>query len=242
MINIHVSAVYRVRDGFTGQAMEPSGLVCTLDGAPFRPIGKAGGYLVLVNLAAGPHRLSLRCHGYQEEWVEIRPGRGTQELDVTMKPGEDYPFRQEVTRLTLTLLEGGEPAAGQQLWLAAPGSAELKIAQTKVEKGCTNLRLFCKGAAVPAVPGTYLIADGKDSEIVLLRSLEGEIGELLEPLQHSHGRSRALLPAQQYHTGTDGVLRAAFPGPCTLEVCGGRGELLASLELIQGENQQMIRR
>ena len=31
----------------------------------------------------------------------------------------------------------------------------------------------------PAVPGTYLISDGKNSEIVLLRALEEEMGELL---------------------------------------------------------------
>ena len=40
MIRIHVSAVCRVRDGFTGRAIEASGLVCALDGAPFRPVGK----------------------------------------------------------------------------------------------------------------------------------------------------------------------------------------------------------
>lgn len=240
MISMHVSAVCRVRDGFTGRAMEPSGLVCTLDGAPFRPVGKPGGYLVLVNLPGGTHRLSLRCQGYQEEWMEIRSGRGTQELDVTMKPGEGYPFRQEVTLLTLTILEGGEPAAGRQLWLAAPGPTEMKIAQTRAEAGSTGLRIFCKGAAAPAVPGTYLIADGADSEIVFLRALEEEMGELLEPLRRGHGRSRSLLPAQRYHTGADGVLRAAFPEPCTLEVCGGEGGLLASLELTQGENRQTV--
>lgn len=240
MITIHVSAVCRVRDGFTGQVMEPSGLVCALDGAPCRPVGKPGGYLVLVNLPGGTHRLSLRCHGYQEEWVEFQVGRGTRELDVTMKPGEGYPFQREVTRLALTLLENGAPAAGRQLWLASPGGAEVKIAQTRAEAGDQRLRLFTKGSAAPAVPGTYLISDGKNSEIVLLRALEEEMGELLEPLGHSHSRSRPLLPAQRYHTGGDGVLRAAFPEPCTLEVCSGDGTLLASLELTQGENQQTI--
>ena len=240
MISMHVSAVCRVRDGFTGRAMEPSGLVCTLDGAPFRPVGKPGGYLVLVNLPGGTHRLSLRCQGYQEEWVEIRSGRGTQELDVTMKPGEGYPFRQEVTLLTLTSWESGEPAAGRILWLAAPGQTELKIAQTKAEAGSASLRLFAKGAAAPAVPGTYLISDGKNSEIVLLRALEGEMGELLAPLARPHSRSRSLLPAQRYHTDGEGVLTAAFREPCAVEVCGPEGELLAGLELTQGENHHTI--
>ena len=80
MITIHASAVCHVRDGYTGRAMEPSSLLCALDGAPVRPLGKPGGYLVLLDLSHGDHRLSLRCHGYQEEWVDFRVGSGTREL------------------------------------------------------------------------------------------------------------------------------------------------------------------
>ena len=50
MITIHASPVCHVRDGYTGRAMEPSSLLCTLDGLPVRPLGKPGGYLVLLNL------------------------------------------------------------------------------------------------------------------------------------------------------------------------------------------------
>ena len=171
MIRIHVSAVCRVRDGFTGKILEGSRLQCDLDGARCRPTAKPGGHLVLTDLPAGPHRLSLLCPGYQEEWVEFSAGRDTQELDVTMKPGRGYPLQRDMIRLTLTVTEGGAPAAGRILWLAAPGQTELKIAQTKAEAGSASLRLFAKGAAAPAVPGTYLIADGKNSEIVLLRAL-----------------------------------------------------------------------
>lgn len=46
-------------------------LLCALDGAPVRPLAKPGGYLILLNLSQGPHRLALRCHGYQEEWVDF---------------------------------------------------------------------------------------------------------------------------------------------------------------------------
>ena len=223
MIRIHVSAVCRVRDGFTGKILEGSRLQCDLDGARCRPTAKPGGYLVLTDLPAGPHRLSLRCPGYQEEWVEFSAGRDTQELDVTMKPGRGYPLQRDMIRLTLTVTEGGAPAAGRILWLAAPGQTELKIAQTKAEAGSASLRLFAKGAAAPAVPGTYLIADGKNSEIVLLRALEGEMGELLAPLARPHSRSRSLLPAQRYHTDGEGVLTAAFREPCAVEVCGPEG-------------------
>ena len=178
MITIHASAVCHVRDSYTGRAMEPSSLLCALDGMPVRPLGKPGGYLVLLNLSHGDHRLSLRCHGYQEEWVDFRVGSGTRELEITMKPGAGYSFRGEITRLDLTVTRDGAPDAHRQLWLAAPAQFELKVAQTKAEAGADQFRLYCKGpeAAVPA--GPYLIADGADSEIVLLRGLEGETATL----------------------------------------------------------------
>ena len=240
MIIVHASAVCRVLDGYTGQPVEASALLCTLDGRPCRPVGKPGGYLVLINLADGPHRLSLRGHGFQEEWVEFSAGAGTLEMDVTMKPGPGYPFRRPVTRLALTVLERGAPAAGRQIWLAAPGRPELKIAQTRAEAGEQQLRIYCKGPNAPALPGTYLIADGGDSEIVLLRALREEMGALAAPLSRGHSRGKRLLPAQRYHTGADGVLSAAFPGPCTVELWEGAGGLLASIELAQGDNRHTI--
>ena len=89
-------------------------------------MGKPDGCLVLVNLTPGVHRLSLRSRGYQEEWVELTAGRDTQEVDITMKPGEDYPFRQTVTRLELTVTRGGAPASAlvwATLSWAGPGTA-----------------------------------------------------------------------------------------------------------------------
>ena len=240
MITFHVSAVCRVRDGFTGRPVEAAGLQCALDGRPCRPVGKPGGLLVLVNLSDGFHRLSLKSRGFQEEWVEFAAGAGTWELDVTMKPGPGYPFRGPVTRLALAVTEGGLPAAGRQLWLAAPGGPELKVAQTKAEAGSGELRIFCRGPEVPALPGAFLIADGENSEIVGLRTLEGETGALAAPLGRAHGRGRPLLPAQSYHTGPDGRLEAVFREPCAVEVCGSGGRLLASLQLAQGDNRHAI--
>ena len=240
MITFHASAVCSVRDGYTGRPIEPSALLCTLDGVPCRPVGKPGGYLVLVNLQQGCHRLSFRGNGYQEEWVEFEAGEGTRELDITMKPGPGYPFRLSITRLTITLLDLAAPAVGRQLWLAAPAGPEIKIAQTKAEAGNAQARLFYKGAVPPAAPGTYLISDGKESEIVSLRTIEGEIGAFGAPLLRSHSRGKALLPAQSYHTNGQGQLMAVFREPCRVEICAGNGSLLESVELAQGENHRQI--
>lgn len=237
MISIHVSAVCRVRDGYTGQIMRPSAITCALDGIPCRPVGKEGGYLVFTNVSHGSHCLSLRCNGYQEEWVEFEADGGTREIDVTMKPGAGYPFRQPVTRLTLTVLKGKKTAAGRAVWLAAAGQ-EMRIAQTKVEAGEQELRLYCKGTPVP---GTYLIEDGKKSEIIVLRALEGEKGILAAPLQKDHSRSKQFLPAQRYHIGDDGIVNAVFRGPCTAQAYTEKEGLVGSVELSEGENQFTVR-
>ena len=240
MITLHASAVFHVRDGYTGAPLEGSGLLCTLDGSPVRPLAKTGGCLVLLNLPHGPHRLALRGTGYQEEWVDFQAGPGTPELAVTMKPGAGYPFRGDITCLELTVLEHGQPAQGRQLWLAAPARWDLKIAQTKAEARTDQFRLYCKGpqSAVPA--GAYLIADEKNSEIVFLRGLEEEMGTLSAPLLHDHRRSCPLLPAQRYHTDQNGRLTAVFQGACALEIYDPDRGLVASFALEQGENQQTI--
>lgn len=240
MISIHASAVCRVVDGYTGKPLEGSALSCTLDGVSCRPVAKQGGYLVLLNLSPGRHRLALCCRGYQEEWVEFQADGGTRELDITMKPGAGYPFRQTITRLELTVEAAGHPAAGRQLWLAPSGLFELKLAQTKAEAGEEQLRLYCKGPEERAPMGAYLIVDGRNSEIVGLRSFAREMGTLTTPLRHTHSRGKLLLPAQRYHTGADGKLAAVFRAACTVEVYAEEAGLLASLKLEEGENRQTI--
>lgn len=236
MISIHASAVCRVRDGFTGRELPASSLLCTLDGFPCRPVGKPGGYLVFTDLSHGSHRLSLRCGGFQEERVEFQADGGTRELDVSMKPGEGYSFRQAVTRLTLTVLEKENPAAGQIVWLAVP-TPEMKIAQSKVEAGEQELRIYCKGSPFF---GPCLIEDGKNSEIVTLDALEGEQGRLAAPLGSSHSRGRPLLPAQRYRAGEDGTLTAVFRAPCLVQVyVEGKG-LAAGSSLSEGDNELTV--
>ena len=107
--------------------------------------------------------------------------------------------------------------------------------------GAQQFRLYCKGAEAAVPPGPYLIADGADSEIVHLRSLAEETAALAEPLRRPHGRSRILLPAQRYHTDRFGHLSAVFESPCTLEICGEAGGLLASLPLERGVNRLDVR-
>ena len=75
MIRRRVSAVLRLRDGFTGRVL-PGGAVCLLDGRPLRhPLWKEGGYLVIQDLAAGPHSLEVRCAGFRPVTLTVEAGR-----------------------------------------------------------------------------------------------------------------------------------------------------------------------
>ncbi|MCD8335290.1 MAG: hypothetical protein LUC35_08155 [Clostridiales bacterium] len=241
MIHMHVSAVFQVRDGFTGKIVEGNQLRCALDGGRIRPLVKPGGYLVLVDLPEGRHRLTLQSVGFREEPVDFTASRqGCWEGYLALKPAEGYAFRQAVTRVSLTLKKGQTPMAGQSLWLTSPGAPDCKVAQAAAEAGCTELRLYCKTPGHLPLPGTVLIDDGGDSEVVTLLGLTGETGQLASPLRRSHSRSRRLLPAQQYRTDDSGRISAVFPAAGELLVYAeGAGEA-KRLNLVDGNNDFMV--
>ncbi len=241
MIQIHVSAVFQVRDGFTGRLVEGNRLGCTLDGGRIRPMVKPGGYLVLVDLPEGEHRLTLQCAGFRAETVDFTASRyRCWEGYLALKPAEGYVFRQEATRLQLTVKAGGKPLAGERLWLAPPGAPDCKVAQATAQAGCTQLRLYCKTPGRLPLPGAVLIDDGGDSEVVTLLSLTGEVGQLAAPLRNSHSRSRRLLPAQVYRTDEGGQLTAVFPAAGELLVYAeGTGEA-KRLDLVDGANDFVV--
>jgi len=200
-----------------------------------RPLAKPGGYLILTNLPMGEHQLTLRAAGYQDEYVEFSAQKdGYQELYVALKPGKQYLFRQSVIRLRLQL---SEVMSGHGIWISAPSAVECKVAQTKAEAGSRQFRIYCKGnpATLP-IPGTFLLEDGENSEIVVLKSLSEELGTLEASLEQDHGRSRRLLPVQKYRCDELGQINAAFPMAGTAVVYTGNG-VPQSLELTEGENK-----
>ena len=242
MIRMHADAVLHVRDGLTGRAVESGGLLCSLDGLPYKPVHKLGGGLVLINLLEGPHSLTIACPGFQNEQVDLEAAPGvTQELYVALKPSDRYPFLGEITRLFLTVMEKKQPAAGRILWLCAPGAPECKLAQTRAEPGTMELRLFWKGTAARLiVPGEFLLEDGSDTEIVTIESLNGETGVLASPLVKGHNRGKLLFPAQRFRADGAGTISAVFrtAGPVAY-YCPQTGKS-GWIELAAGENRHTL--
>lgn len=242
MIRIHADAVLHVKDGYTGLFVETGSLLCTLDGVSCQPVRKQFGELVLVNLPAGPHTLVIECPGFQKEQVDLVTSPDeTREFYVALKPSEQYPFWGEITQLILTVTEKKKIAPNRVLWLSAIAAPECKIAQTKAEAGATELRLFWKGPANRlGIPGSFLIDDGENTEIVTVERLEGENGVLARPLQKEHGRGKLLLPAQQFRTDENGVLSAAFRGEGSAAwYCPKTGKT-GRIELTAGENRMTL--
>ena len=211
MIRRTASAVFLMRDGFTGATLtNGSATRCFLDGEPLRrPVWKREGYLVLTDLTPGEHVLLISRSGYQDERVPITVGDGRPMEDtIALKPGAGYRFPQETVRVELTLRRGGAPAAGERVWLGVPPRTRLKLAQEKNEPGDAEAHLFCDGnPGLLPIPGHFLMTDRKAPELAYLRSLCDETGEFAPPLTLSHGRGTEMIPMQSYCADESGVVR-----------------------------------
>lgn len=230
MIAIHASLVCTVRDGFTGRGLLPGQVHCCLDGMECKPLVKKDGYWIFTNLLPGPHCLTLFGKGYQTERVEFVADGGTEQCHITMKPARDYPFGRMVTTL---VLEGPALTEGAFAWLAVTEAA--RVAQSQVEAGATQMRIFQQDKGVLATPAPYLLGQGDTWEIVHVRRQLGEIVECGSPLRHTHLRSAVLRKAERYYADGNGMVQAIFPSPCTVEMLFDTEHL--HLELTEGENR-----
>lgn len=217
MIRRTASAVFLMRDGFTGATLtNGSATRCFLDGEPLRrPLWKREGYLVLTDLAPGEHVLRISRSGYQDEEIPLTvdEGRPTEDT-IALKPGAGYRFPPETVRVELILRRDGAVSAGERIWLGVPTRTRLKLAQEKTEPGDNSAHLFCEGnASLLPVPGHFLLTDRKAPELAYLRSLCDEIGEFAPPLTLSHARGTELVPMQIYTADETGTVRVLLREP-----------------------------
>ena len=220
MIRRMASAVFLIRDGFSGATLTNGAATrCLLDGLPLhRPLWKKEGYLVLTDLTPGEHILQISRSGFQDELIsfsvnEEKPLEDT----IALKPGAGYRFPRETVRVTLSLGRGGAPASSERIWLGIKPRTRLKLAQEKGDAGSAEVHLFCEGiAALIPIPGHFLMADKNVPELVYLKSLCDEIGEFTPPLAHDHGRGTELIPMQLYSADEAGTVRVLLREPGTL--------------------------
>jgi len=208
MITQKVSAVIRLRDGFTGRLLEGKNALCRVNGILCRPLYKPGGYLVWSNLSAGEYQFSISLHGFRtEETIVAIPVDTYWAGDIYLKPGKNYPNAKDGVTVHLLLQQAGQPLSDVAVWIAPSDDPPLKIAQEKVETDDKKVRVFYKGTAAQLpIPGYFLLTDGDKSELIQIQSLQQEEARLSAPFLQSHSRGKALLPAQYYHTDMAGNL------------------------------------
>ena len=224
MIRRRVSAAVRLRDGFTGAPLS-GGVLCTLDGQPLRPLWKEGGYLVLLDLPAGRHQLTLCRAGIQPAVLTVEAADGVlSEETVALRPGAGYPFPPETASLSVRLTARRGSLRGETLWAGLSGDVRLRLAQDAAAPGDTRVRLFCQGPEerLP-LPGRFLAAGAGGAEIVALRALRGGVGELDTPLTLAQSRGTEWVSAQPWTVEEEGDVLVRFPrGGTVYLLCRGR--------------------
>lgn len=208
MIRKRVSAVVRLCDSFLRKPVDGAGARCSLDGSPVKPIIKPGGILVWTDLLEGAHTLSISLPGFLTEDISVDIYKGRMwEGFANLKPGTGYPYRSKAVSATIALTSEGSPLKETAVWIAVMDESPLKLSQAKAEKGSVSLRVFyAKPASALPIPGAFIIDDARKPELVNIKALEDKDAYLAEPLSESHTRGRALLPAGQYRTDSEGRL------------------------------------
>lgn len=236
MIRFQVSFVLAVRDGFTGKPITQNTVRCRLDGQPFRPEYRRGGYLVFVNIPAGRHDVVLSGAYYQDERLAVETTG--QELSVLLKPAAGYPFGRTVTKLTAKPVK--KAAKERRYWIAIMDPAwEVKLQQDEVAPGDKTMRLFYRGGAETEAfrfPRNYLFTDEDAAEIVSIHSAEDGQAELTSPIMNRHKRGAALYPAQVFQTDEDGGFLAFFRESGQARMFDEEKNKLTTLKLTEGEN------
>ena len=210
MINIRVNAAYCLFDGFAGRPLQNGEVTLTLDGVPYRPVYKNGGWFVITDQPEGAHTVELSAAKYQpERFEESFSAKGHIERSIIMKPSAKYPFGgAKVSALRLE--------TDAELWCAAEDARlSLKLAQSQAKAGDVKLTLYYADAVYSRLllSGDFMLVDGDKSEICSFESLESGAGTLASGLKNAHSRGVMLYQAARFTAG-QGDMTARFCGDC----------------------------
>jgi hypothetical protein len=241
MIEIHLSAVLLVRDGFTGKPLEKSSVRVYMDDA-ILPQYRSGGYFVFTNLPSGTREVRLEGPYFQAETIVIDvPKTGYDERIISLKPNERYPFGASVTRLKLRTLKKQKPAANEPIIIAARSAFDPKIAQDDLKKGDASSKLYIRGdPAGLRLPAQFLIVDNKLSEVIVLAEILDSAGTFQAPLLAGHKRGKPLYPCAEYRLDENGALDACFRESSEIAVFHEKSKHLEIMTLTEGENEYVF--
>ena len=195
MIHIKVGLALRITDGYTGEPADSVGFDISIDGTNRRYTRKPGGFFAFTGLDPGSHELIIKNPFYITEKMSFTSS--TELLPVVLKPAPNYPYGRDASRISLKCCSD----TPVKLWIGQiREDMEIKIAQSGLKAGDSELRLYYEGKAEKlSFPGYCLISDGENSEIVMLDALKKDENSFTgEPLKSAHKRGCCLYPVLSY--------------------------------------------
>ncbi|SKB73059.1 hypothetical protein SAMN06296386_104237 [Lachnospiraceae bacterium] len=219
MINIRVSAVFRITDGFTGKPVPMGAFKAEIDGLPVKPLSKGDGYFVFLNLESGEHTLRIYGYLYQDELIMFNSSEHPAVQVVTLKPGEHYRYGVDARHYEIE-------CDIDSVWAASDiEGMELKVAEDKADEGVTEANVFASAAfSTHGYPDNFLILDGKKSEIVCIEMLDEGKANFTMPLKYAHKRGTRFIPAQHFRA-EGGKAEAVFRKADTIQVFKDDGKV-----------------
>ncbi len=205
-----VSCVFRLLDSLKRMPLTATQAEFILDGEPCKPVYKAGGYFVLIDLPEGAHRIGIRSALFQpdEFSVTVSYAQAFDErrdvVTVMMNPSPLHPMAR-----TGTAVRGCFGGDAPKVFYILGHTNGFKIAEDHAVAGGQQIKLFALGAAV-TLPVICLVND-KDPkkaefvEITSVASVSGDVYGLAAPLRFAHKRSTELIPMIRYRSGEDGT-------------------------------------
>lgn len=208
-----VSCVFRLLDSVRGTPLTATQAELLLDGEACKPVYKAGGYFVLIDLTEGEHRIGIRSSLFQPDEFAVRISyekpfdERRDVITVRMNPSPLHPAAR-----TGVSVRGCLASGAASVFYIARNIAGFKIAEDHAAAGNSQIKLFSQSTAV-SLPLVCLIndKDTKKAEFAEVISANGDMYSLAAPLRYPHKRSTELIPMVRYRCGDGGEFFIKLP-------------------------------
>ncbi len=231
-----VSCVFRLLDSVRGTPLTATQADFLLDGEPCKPVYKAGGYFVLIDLPEGEHRIGIRSALFQPDEFGVRISyekpfdERRDVITVRMNPSPLHPAARTGVSVSGRLASGGSA-----VFYIARHTVGFKIAEDHAAAGNDQIKLFSQSTAV-SLPSVCLVNDKdmKKAEFVEVISASGDVYCLAAPLCYAHKRSTELIPMIRYRCGEGGEFFIKLPSGYGAKDASGQIALTLFVETEDG--------
>jgi hypothetical protein len=175
MIRKRVSAVFRIVDAVTGEAVGRNMVRLSCGQGNFETIYKEDGYFIAMNLMDGEFCFEFKSPYYQTDRLNVAI-QGTASTDeaipVMLQPGVNYPRIHELTRVAGKIELGTMNYDEIEVFISYNAKDKIKLAQETAKKGSASAKLYTVGKA--GINGrTFILSDKDGRNEELCRIIKG---------------------------------------------------------------------